>query len=142
MTTAAKTNFGAELWMAPSGQALVKVAELIEVEPPKPSRDTIDATTHDSVAGAMEFITSGVYDPGEIKLKVNYIANSVGDLAMRTAMSSAVKQDWKVVSKAAAGTSNQTGSGYVSEYGPDAMPVDGLQQASLTLKVSGPIAQS
>ena len=142
MTTNAKTNFGAEVWMAPSGQALVKVAELIEPEPPKMTRETIDATTHDSPSGAKEFITAGTYDPGELKLKVMYIANSVGDLAMRTAATSGLKQDWKVVSKAAAGTSNQTGSGYVTEYGPDPMPTDGLQQATLSIKVSGPIAQS
>ena len=142
MTTAAKTNFGAEFWMGPNGGTLIKLAELLSVDPPKRSRETMDVTTHDSPAGAQQFITAGVYDPGEISGAVNYIAGSSDDLAMIAAITDGVIRDFRIVVKSAAGTKNQTFSGFLTEYGPDALPVDGKQQASFGIKVSGPIAQS
>lgn len=142
MTTAAKTNFGAEFWMGPSLGVLVKVAELLSVDPPKRKRETIDVTTHDSPAGAMQFNTSGLYDAGEVSGQVNYIAGSTDDLALIAAVTDGVIRDFKIVVKSAAGTKNQTFSGFLTEYGPDAMPVDGKQQANFALKVSGAITQS
>ena len=142
MTTAAKTAFGTELWLAPSGNTLVKVAELLTVTPPTITRDTEDATTHDSADGAMEFITDDTYDPGEIPFQTHYIAGSAGDDALLTASTGGALQDFKVVVKAASGTEDIEGSGYVTGYGPDELPVKGKQAASGTIKVSGAAAQA
>lgn len=142
MTTAAKITFGTELHMGPSGGALVKVAELLTVNPPKRSRDTIDVTTHDSPAGAMEFIAAGVYDPGEVSGQINYVAGNAGDDAFVAAIADGTLRDFKIVAKAATGTENLTFAGFVTEYGVDDMPVDGKQTASFSIKVSGPIAQA
>jgi predicted secreted protein len=141
MTTAAKISFGSELWMGPSGGTLVKIAELLSVTPPRISRDTIDATTHDSAGGAMEVIAAGVYDPGDISGSVNYIAGSAGDDAMIAAVTDGVLRDFKIVAKAASGTEDLMFSGFVTEYGVDDLPVDGKQTASFTAKVSGEITQ-
>lgn len=142
MTTAAKISFGSELWMGPDGGALVKVAELLSVTPPRRSRETIDATTHDSAAGAMEFIAAGVYDPGEVPFQVNYIAGSTGDDAMIAAVTDGALRDFKIVAKAAADTEDMTFAGFLTEYGVDDLPVDGKQTASGSIKVSGVIAQA
>lgn len=142
MTTAAKTNFGAELWMGPAGGTLVKVAELVTVNPPKRTRGTIDATTHDSPAGAMEFLTEGIYDPGDVTGQVNYIAGSAGDDAFILAVTDGVIRDFKIVVKSAADTEDMEFSGFVTSYGPDEMPVNGKQVASFAVKVSGPITQA
>ena len=40
------------------------------------------------------------------------------------------------------GTADQTFTGFVLEYGPDDMPVKGLQTSSLAIKVSGPVVQA
>lgn len=141
MTTAAKTSFGAEFWMGPSGGMLVKVAELLTVNPPKRSRQLEDATTHDSAEGAQEFIAQGIYDPGEITGQTHYIAGSAGDDAMIAAVTDGVIRDWKIVAKSASDTEDMEGSGFVTEYGPDELPVQGKQAASWTIKVSGPITQ-
>lgn len=142
MTTAAKTNFGGQVWMGPSGGSLTMIAELKTFAPPVPERETIDATTHDSPAGAKEFIADGVYDPGELTFQMNYIANSPGDVALLAALGDATKRDFRIVAKSAAGTSNKTFSGFVTKYGPDDVPTTGLQSCSVTIKVTGPIAQS
>lgn len=142
MTTAAKTNFGKELWMAPAGDTLVKVAELRSVTPPKRSRGTLDATTHDSTAGAQEFITEGIYDPGEISGSLNYVAGSAGDAAMIAAVTSGELHDFKIVVKSASDTEDMEFSGFMTSYGPDDAPTTGIQTATFAAKVSGPITQS
>lgn len=142
MTTAAKTAFGAELWLGPAGGTLVKVAELLSVTPPTRSREMIDATTHDSTGGAQEFIAEGIYDPGEIAFQGNYIAGSSGDDAMVTAVTDGVLRDWKIVAKSAADTEDMEGSGFLNSYGVDDLPTNGKQTFSGAIKVSGPITQA
>lgn len=141
MTTAAKIAFGAELWLGPAGGTLVKVAELLSVAPPKRTRALEDATTHDSAGGAQEFIGQGIYDPGEISASVHYIAGSTGDDALVLAVTDGELRDWKIVAKSADDTEDLEGSGFVTEYGPDELQVQGKQTASLTIKVSGEISQ-
>jgi hypothetical protein len=143
MTTSAKTNFGAAIWMAADGVTpLVKVAELINVTPPTRSREMIDATTHDSASAAQEFIAEGIYDPGEVTGQINYIAGSAGDDAFITAVTGGGLHDFKIVAKASTGTEDITFSGYVTSYGVDDLPTNGKQTASFTIKVSGAISQA
>lgn len=143
MTTAAKTTFANKVFMNPAPTAATTaVAELIDFDPPKPARGTIDATTHDSAAGAEEVIVEGTYDPGELSLTVNYIARSAGDLAMTLAFTGATLQNCKMQVKTATGTEDWTFQGYVTSYGPDSQPVKGKQTAGLALKVSGAITKA
>ena len=143
MTVAAKTTFGNKVFMNPSPTAAtLAVAELLDFSPPKPSRDTIDATTHDSPGGAEEVIAEGTYDPGELTLEMNYIARSAGDTALTTALIGGALQNIKMSVKTAIGTEDWTFSGYLTEYGPDAQPVKGKQTATATVKVSGAITKA
>jgi hypothetical protein len=143
MTTAAKVTFANKVYMDPAPTAAATlVAELLSITPPKQSRGMIDATTHDSIGGAEEVISEGTYDPGTMTLSVNYIARTVGDIAMTLSMTSGALQNIKLLVKTATGFESWTFSGYVTEYGPDDMPVKGKQTASLTLKVSGAITKA
>jgi hypothetical protein len=141
MTANAKTSFGSALWMAPDGSALVKIAELLTVSPGGLTRDTIDVTTHDSAGGAMEYISSGVFDAGEVSGQVHYIAGSTQDDAFLTALGGGL-QDFKIVVKAATGTEDISFSGFVTSYQLDELPVDGKQAASFTIKVTGARTQA
>jgi hypothetical protein len=127
-STAAKNAFGAELWLAPAGGVLVKVAMLTKVSEPDLSRGTADATTHDSPGGAEEVIAEGVYKVGNIQFEGDYVALSTGDTALRLALTSGAKQDYKVVSKAATTTALFTGSGYLTKYTPSSLEVKGIQK--------------
>lgn len=142
MTTSAKTNFGAELHMVATGGSLAQVSELLSVTPPNQTREVIDATSHDSSAGAMEFLAEGIYDAGEISGQVNYIAGSTDDDAFLAAVTGGGLYDFKIVLKASSSTEDITFSGYVTAYGPDDVPVGGKQTASFTVKISGAVSQA
>jgi len=142
MTASAKTAFSAELWMATDGGSLAKVAQLTSINPPKMARGTIDVTSHDSVGGAREFISDGVYDAGEISGQGFYIAGSAGDDALITALTGGALQDFKIVLKSSGDTEDLTFSGFVTEYGPDEMGLEGAQTFSFTAKVTGAVTQA
>lgn len=135
--TAAKNSFGNKVWIALSGQTLVAVADLLSVTPLETTRDTIGATTMDSPGGAMEVITSGVYDPGDMTFTVHDVAGSAFDLAARAAITTGAKQDVRYRSKSAAGMVDETFTGYVTAYSRNAQVVDGKQEATLSLKATG-----
>lgn len=143
MTVSAKLSKGAVFAIAPTGVTpLVAVAELLTLNPAQFTRALLDVTTHDSSGATSEFITDGIYDPGEISGQVHYIANSTNDLAMITAMTGGGKQDYSLTVKTAAGTAAITGSGYLTKYGPDGLNVQGKQTASFTLKRTGSHTQT
>lgn len=137
MTQEALTTKGIELWLAPAGGTLVKVAELINCNPPSITRDTIDVTTHDSSGDASEFVSDGVYERGDIKADIHYIPGSAGDTAIILALTTGALQDVKIVVKSAGGAEKLEGAALVTEYAPATMEVKGKQMASLTLKPSG-----
>lgn len=140
--TTAKNTFGAQLWMGPAGGSIVKLAELLTFTAPRITRDVEDATNHDSPGGAEEFISNGVYNSGEIPFQGHYVAGSTLDDALRTASTTGALQDIKLVPKAATGTEDLEGSGYIIDYGPDEFPVKGKQTFSGTLKLTGPTTQA
>lgn len=143
MTTLAKTAFGAALFMAPDTiTPLVKIAELNSITPATKERGTIDVTTHDSASQAREFIAEGIYDPGEIEISGHLIAGSAADTAFNTALNTGAKQDLKLVFKAATGTHDIICEGFVTSYSPADLTVDGKQEFSATLKVTGATTQA
>jgi hypothetical protein len=82
-----------------------------------------------------------VYDAGEISGQVHYIAGGTGDDAMMAALSGGTLMAARIQLKSATGTEDLTFDGYLTEYGPDEMEVDGKQTASFTFKISGAITQ-
>lgn len=143
MTTAAKTTFGTKLFLAAAPTApTTLLPELLSLTPPAAARDMIDVTTHDSPAGAEEVIVEGTYNPGEISGQMHYIAGAAGDVLMLGAVTAGTLMNFKVQVKGATGTFDRTGSGYVTEYSIDDMPVKGKQAASFTIKVTGAVTQA
>lgn len=142
MTTAALLSKGATFSIVPSGGGLVAVAELLTLNPAQFTRALLDVTSHDSSGATSDFITDGIYDPGEISGTVHYIANSTNDTALITAMTGGAKQDYSIVVKKAGGTATIAGSGYLTKYGPDGLNVQGKQTASFTFKRTGAHTQT
>ena len=119
--------------------ALVELPELLTVGPPRPSRDTIDTTHHGSIGDYREFI-SNLIDAGELTVGLHYLPGSAGDILMLDAFADGDLRTWKIVVNAPGGTQRQiTGSGLVTEYGPDDVAIDDKMVATLSIKVSGPI---
>jgi hypothetical protein len=143
MTTAAETNFGAQVWLAPAGNALVMVAELISVDPPAITGEVVDVTTHDSAEDAnggvpREFIGEKVYDPGSFSFQVHDKPSSAGHTAILLAATTRALQDVKLVDLDENGDPYpMTGAGIVTSYKPENRPVNGVKVATVTVKRSG-----
>lgn len=121
--------------------ALVEVGEVLGVTPPSPTRDTIDTTHHGSAGDYREFISS-LIDAGEVSVSMHYIPGSAEDTLINAAFAAGDLRAFKIgVNSDTPGTQRQiTGSGFVTGYVPDEIPIDDKMVATLTLKVSGPIA--
>lgn len=142
MTTNAKTNFGQRLQMGDNEAGLQDIAELLEVTPPTLSRNFTDVTTHDSAKDAdggvpMEFIPDEIYDPGEMSFKVNYVEGSPATEALITAYGARAKKLFRLIGKGATGERYTMGYAYISSFNPDARPINGVQTATITLKITG-----
>lgn len=142
MTTNAKTNFGQRLQMGDNEAGLADIAELIEVTPPTLARNFTDVTTHDSARDAdggvpQEFIPDEIYDPGEMGFRINYVEGSIATEALITAYGARAKKLFRLIGKGAVGERYIMGYAYISNFAPDARPVNGVQTAAITLKRTG-----
>lgn len=138
----AKKTFGTTMRLGAAGGPLTAVSKLVEITPPKMSREALDATTHGSPGGAAEFIPDGVYDPGEIEVSMDYVAGDADDDLFLAAFFAESLYDFEWTANAAAGTETFAQSGVVISYGPDPLPVRGKQTATATIKLSGERTQA
>jgi predicted secreted protein len=120
--------------------ALRKVAEVLSITPPVPTRDTIDVTNHDSSGDYREFITS-LIDAGEASVMVNHNPGSTDDLAIQAAFAAGNLIAFAIdLNRPGGGTQRRTsGTCIVSGYEPADVVIDDKMTATLTLKVSGPL---
>jgi Lambda phage tail tube protein, TTP len=133
------TSYGVVFKMGTTSTPSTTIADVLEVGPPKTSRDAVDVTTHGSPSGAMEAIPDGIYDPGEVTVQMLYTAASASDSAILTAFSAGTLYYFQWTAKGASGTKTFTTQGVIIEYGPDPLPVKGKQSASMKIKLSGPV---
>lgn len=137
----AKTSLGATLWAVADGGALAKIAEVLQINPPKMSRGVIDANDLETTGG-MEFIAEGLYDGGEISGQAHWIAGSTADDLFIAGLTGGGLYDFKIVVKAASGTEDITFSGYFTEVGGEVLEIAGKQTYSFTIKISGDVTQA
>lgn len=137
---AAKTALGAKLLMGATANALTELAEVLSITPPKPTRDTLAASTL-ATTGGMDFIPAGLYDAGEISAQLHYIAGDATDTALVTARDGGLLRTFRITVKGASATQAITFEGYITSYGPDGLEIDGKQTSSLTVKITGSLGQ-
>jgi len=123
-----------------NGTALQKIAEVVSLTPPSPTRDTIDTTTHDSTGDYREFISS-LIDAGEATVLIHYNPGSVDDTLINTAMAAGDLRAFAMDLNKPGTTAQHrvSGSALVTSYAPADVVIDDKMTASLTLKVSGPL---
>lgn len=137
---AGQINYGVVFKIGTTATPSTTLADVFSVSPPKQTRDAVDITTHGSAGGAMEFRADGVYDPGELTVEMNFIANSATDQACLAALASSANYFFQWTAKSSTGTLRTfTTEGVVTSYGPDAMPIKGKQTATMTVKLSGAV---
>lgn len=141
----AKKGKGAVLRLH-NGTSLVAIGGLLSASPPKPTRDTIDTTDHDSTGDYREFISS-LIDAGELSATIHYASGSPGDTVLLDAFAAGDLRAFELEINGDDGLGGDqrrviSGSAIVTEYGPDDQPIDDKQVGSLSLKVSGPLVFS
>lgn len=76
--TQARLGFGGEFQIGngASPEVFTKLAEVIDIPTPNPTRNVVDATNLDSPNQFMEFI-AGAKDPGEITVEMNLLVTNL-----------------------------------------------------------------
>ena len=129
------------LYDSVSTNALVKIGEMVSVQPPQPSRDTIDTTNHDSTGDYREFIAS-LIDAGEATVNVNYNpGDTTEDLVTQEFSAGELTSMAIDFNKPGGGAQRRMSFACIVTSGLQISDVviDDKMTASFTVKVSGPI---
>jgi len=142
MSASAKTSLGTSIGMGASAGTYTTLGEVVSFSPPKIQRETMDASDL-ATTGGKDAIAAGLYTLSPVTVQFNYIAGSANpdDLCFAAATDGVIRY-FEVVVKAASSTEDITFAGFVTEYGPDEMTVDGKQTATLVIQPTGDIAQA
>lgn len=132
---------GSELWLH-NGTALVKLAGVVSITPPDPTIDEVEVTDLDATDRYRKFIPT-MRDPGTITAVLNYVGGSATDTLILAARAAADERDWEVVFADAdgAGLRKYSGVGFVKRYSPPEISIEGVQQSTLEIRVSGAITE-
>jgi len=125
-------------WDAAGGTDYTTIAQIFEITPPGPSRNSIDVTAHDSTDDWKEFI-KGIKDGGEVSFGLIYDP-VLGTHDASTGILSDWDEDstiptWRITFPDAALT-KWTFPGFITATTP-ATPLEDKMTMGVTLKVSG-----
>jgi predicted secreted protein len=131
----AKKGFGSILSIL-SGSAFVEIGELLTIGGPSYSKETID-TTHMQSADEFKEYLAGLRDAGEISASVSVDLLAADGKNHIKLLESLETDDAPVQMKCQFGTvAIFSINGIVTAFEPEA-PLDGKQEASITIKISG-----
>lgn len=115
----------------------VDLAEVFEVTPPEIDVGEEDVTHYKSPNRAREYIPT-LADNGNAMVSMNYLPGSPTDLRILELRASSEVLAHRITFPNGV---TMTFDGFVKNYAPDPMPVDGKVTARLTVRISGPITQ-
>lgn len=118
------------------GGSPTTVIQVETIDGPTTTTEYLDVTDHDTSGNYRNFVASLV-DSGEITFTINYDANDPTHRYLKGAQDNQSLESWTLVFPTSP-TVSATFDGYVSGYQFSA-PVDGKLQASLTIKIDGPV---
>lgn len=143
MTTSAIWAFGSKLQLGDGAvsENFADVAELLEVVPPKESRDDIEVSNNSSASGYREFI-SGWRDGGEVTFKANWLPTNATQnktTGVRAGFEDNLNHNWKIILPSSILTISFVG--HMTAFDPE-LPLDAQAQLAGTIKLSGPATYS
>jgi predicted secreted protein len=119
-----------------AADAYTTIGEVTKVTPPGKSRNKIETSTHND--GTESFIL-GILRQKDCSFTINYLADNPTHMAINTDIDANLRQSWQIVFPSGI---TFTGPARVQQFTPADAPVDGAQQADVTLAWAGPIVQS
>lgn len=138
MTSSAWWVYGSSLQMGDGAvsEAFTTIAEVMDITPPQPSRDSIEVTSNDSSNGWREFI-AGFRDGNELTFDCNWLptdATQDGNTGLWEQFNDDDNHNFKLILPDTLAT--LTFAGHISTFGPD-LPMAEQGQLSITIKISG-----
>jgi predicted secreted protein len=125
-----------------SPEVFTAVAKMKDLDGPGFSRESYDATTHDS-ADHYEESEPGIKSGGELSAAILYDPSNANHRALFTAYESTENHNWQVVTPVAGTTGYWVMSftGHIKDFKYKG-PVKGLIEADMVIKISGKVTWS
>lgn len=119
----------------------VELEEVFSITPPSMEQDMVDATHMKSPGKRREFI-SGLIDPGECSLEMNYIPGSVSDTRLNEILDLPAGEERRRSCRITYPNGvTHTFDGELSNYEPTD-PLDNKMSATVTFKVTGEVVRT
>jgi predicted secreted protein len=122
------------------GSPIVTVASVKSISGPKLSAEQLDVTTHDSASSYREFVAS-FKDSGDVQITVVFDpaeASHGSSTGLLSLFESGAKTAFKITFHSTP-ASNLSFSGIVTGFEWSNQEVNSILEASITIKVSGPV---
>lgn len=118
-------------------EAFTALAEVIDITPPSDNIDVIEITHLSSPNRTKEFIT-GLNDPGECALTVNFLPGEADDDAIQALRGLTSPKNFQITFPAISGNPavKWTFAGYLTGYEPT-VPINDRMTANIRIKVTG-----
>lgn len=119
-------------------EVFTDLAEVVSVTPPSDNIDVLDATHMQSPGRTREY-TTGLIDPGECTVEMNFQAGSDSDDLIQAMRGTGEAVNCRITWPAPIGGGSQqtwTFAAILTGYTPTA-PIDGIMRATATFKVTG-----
>lgn len=111
------------------------IAQVTKVHAPRKKMGQVETT--DLGSTSRTFLAT-ILDSGEVSFSINYDPDDSTHAQLNTSCDAGTMEAWKVKMPATP-ASIFAFSGFITEFSPGDMTVDGLQTADLTIKVSGAV---
>lgn len=139
MTTNVGIGSGTTVYLDNASGTPVLLDEVLEVTPPNPKVDDVEATHMASTA--REYI-AGLIDYGEGNFKFNYIPNNATDILIRAAIVDKVGRTLTVTIPLADGTHQQVSCECIVKGWERDVPIDDRLTAVMSVRFSGSPSES
>ncbi len=133
-------DYGIEVETAAGSGVFFELAEVTNITPPSDSVDDVDATHMKSPGRVREFI-SGLSDPGDMSLDMNYVPGEATDAFIVAWRLSGETREVRIVHPDASAVTHDQFPAYVKGYTPT-MSIGEKLSATLSLKVAGAVVRT
>ena len=119
-----------------SPETFTTIAELKNIAPPDETRETADATNHDSLGDRREYIP-GLIEGGTVPITGNYIWGNASQESLYDDFTNATVQTFRILRKTI--DQGRQFQGIVTRFAGPTAPLEGINEFTAEIKVTGPI---
>ena len=134
--TAVGIGSGAQFWLGNASNVLIKLAEIVSVNPPNPQVADVEATHMESPNRRKEYI-AGLIEDGTGAFEMNYVPGSASDQLLIAALAAGTARAYKIVLPVANGTTWEISGTCIPKGYDRNTPIADRMTATLTVRFTG-----